>query len=251
MALDTDDGDWIPIFRKIQKNWIWKYSDDLKAWIDLLMLANYHEGTFRFRRHIHPIKRGQVATTYKSLATRNGWGRNRAKGFLQRLSNDGAIVTQHRSFDVKTDTWMDSKADSGFILVTIVNYPVRKDAYKERTPDVAATVAANDTATEQRLSSEWTHPRKEEGKERKKGKEGRASAAALPTPAAAPAKPPPPAKSRQEVVDLMLKEVATMTPAMASESAKFDEAVYRGNHPYPEVFEAKKKRAEAEGVKSP
>lgn len=126
MALDMSDGDWIPLWRKIRKTWIWKDPESLRAWIDILMMANHHDDLFDFRSRLHPIKRGQVAATILSLSERNGWSRDRVRHFLEKLKKAGSIKISYRTFDVANDTWEESKTDRGFILLTIVNYPVRR-----------------------------------------------------------------------------------------------------------------------------
>lgn len=135
MALDLEDGDWIPLWRKIRKSWIWADPEDLRAWVDILMMANHGEGVFRFRGNLHPMRRGQVAMTYKALAERNGWSRNRVRTFLARLKAEGALIVSPRTFDSKSNTWTDTKSDTGFLLLTIVNYPLRKGDVENRTPD--------------------------------------------------------------------------------------------------------------------
>ncbi len=198
MALDLDDGDWIPVWRKIRKSWLWKDPEALRAWIDLIMLANHHDGNFRFRGALHPMKRGQVATTFLSLAKRNGWSRDRVKSFLRMLEQAESVTFTHRSFDTSTNTWSDTKSDTGFILLTIVNYPLRKVGQHLPTAESAAESAgirqgetledrqeldSNPTATRQRFDTS------KKGKKEKKGKKGGGEAPPI---EAAPAPDPTP-----------------------------------------------------------
>lgn len=126
MALDMEEGDWIPLFRKIRKSWLWQDAEALRAWIDLIMLANHHDGGFRFRSALHPIKRGQLPTTHLSLAKRNGWSRDKVRTFLRLLEAAKSVTIEFRTFDTTKNEWVSAKTDSGFILLTIVNYPLRK-----------------------------------------------------------------------------------------------------------------------------
>lgn len=169
MALNIEDGDWIPLWRKIRKHWLWEDADDLRAWVDILMMANHRDSVFRFRGHLHPMRRGQVAMTYKALAERNGWSRNRVRTFLARLEAEGALLVHPRTFDTESDTWKDTKSDTGFLLLTIVNYPLRKGEAPDRTPERTP----KRPATGQRLDSDWTATGHiQEGKERREGEEG-------------------------------------------------------------------------------
>lgn len=174
MVLRIEDGDWIPLFRKIRKHWIWQDASALRAWVDLIMMANHRDSGFNFRGRVHPISRGQVATTILSMSKRNGWSRNKVRGFLQSLQDDKMATLKWRTFDSELDTWKDSKTDSGFILLTLVNYPV--------TPSMSEKRTGKRTADGQEMDSGWTADghiqEREEYKNDKKGEEG-APAAAL------------------------------------------------------------------------
>lgn len=126
MAIDLDEGDWVPLLRKIRKSWIWQDPEVLRAWIDILMMANFDEGVFPFRGRLHPIKRGQVATTYLSLAQRNNWGRERARSLIEKLCAAQSITVAYRTFDPNAGGWLDAKSDVGFLLLTILNYPKKR-----------------------------------------------------------------------------------------------------------------------------
>lgn len=34
---------WISLYRSIQEHWLWKDAEMLRAWLDLLLLANYED----------------------------------------------------------------------------------------------------------------------------------------------------------------------------------------------------------------
>jgi hypothetical protein len=155
MAIDLDDGDWIPVFRKLRESWIWKEADYLRAWMDILMMANRRESTIRFRGAVLHVEPGQLATTYQSLAKRWGWSRARVQRFLAALAEvppgekAGTIELRRLEFvraeapsgehvnvhvnvhvngsatDTKSGTWKDSESDRSIALLTIVNSPVR------------------------------------------------------------------------------------------------------------------------------
>lgn len=206
MALSIDEGDWIPVWRKIRDNWVWRDGDDLKAWLDLLMMANWRESKFKFRGHIHPILRGQVAATYSSLAKRNRWSRDKVKGFLQCCIDDNSLRVDRRAFDTKTGTWIDSTSDSGFLVLTIINYPVTSEAASKPSGESTPKPAGD----RQGLVREPTHPRREEGK--KERKEGRAGAGA-----------PPPAEPASERIQKLIEYAEAMTPTQARTAMEHDD----------------------------
>lgn len=189
MALNFEDGDWIPLWRKIRKHWVWQEPEALRAWIDLIMLANHHDGTFRFRGRPHPIKRGQIPTTYSALAERNGWSRDKVRSFLRQHQNGGSLEIRYRVFDSKSGEWIDGKNDTGFMLLTLVNYPVRKNGQDIPTAESAAEYAGIPQGNRQGIDSGSTANRHiQEGEEGKEGEKGGGGPPA--SPAEAPLTPP-------------------------------------------------------------
>ena len=105
---------WICLHRDIQDHWIFKDADRLKAWIDLLLLANHEKKTFQIKGQLVTIDRGQVGLSQVSLCERWGWGhRDRVKRYLTLLENDGMI-------ELKT-THLNS-------VISICNYSYYQDA---------------------------------------------------------------------------------------------------------------------------
>lgn len=145
MGLNLEEGDWVPVFRKIRKSWLWRDPEALRAWMDLLMMANYHEGTMPHKGHPLPIEPGQVATTYQAMADRFGWSRHRVRRFIERLAQEGSVEFKRLKFNPtvtcekrpdeqvkssgtseKTDGWIETDSDRSILLLTLVNSPVRK-----------------------------------------------------------------------------------------------------------------------------
>jgi hypothetical protein len=108
----ADNGaGWIKLFRSLAGHSLW-LTDPFsigQAWVDLLMLANYHDST-SFRGDV-TVKRGQVLTSIYSLGTR--WKRDpktvrrwllvfERAGMLARASAHGR--------------------DGGYTLITLLNY---------------------------------------------------------------------------------------------------------------------------------
>lgn len=120
---DYLDGNWIAVWRQIRESWLWQDPDKLRAWLDLLMMANYEDGPFHFKGNTHQIKRGQIANTVRGLSERWGWHRKRVRAFIAQLEGDHALDVAYRTFDPKAKAWRDIKSTHGFLLLTVIRYP--------------------------------------------------------------------------------------------------------------------------------
>ena len=85
------DKGWIKLNRQIQEHWIWSDPEKLKAWIDLLLLANHETKKVEMRDGLVSIKRGQFVTSIEKLSKRWGWSKNRVYRFLSLLESDNMI----------------------------------------------------------------------------------------------------------------------------------------------------------------
>lgn len=82
------DKGWIKLYRQIQDNMLWTESepfDRRSAWIDLIMMANVQSKEIMYRGQIITIKRGQVYTSIRKLATRWRWSRDKVNRFIKTL----------------------------------------------------------------------------------------------------------------------------------------------------------------------
>ena len=85
------DKGWIKLSRQIQEHWIWSDPEKLKAWLDLLMLANHEAKKVEMRDGLVSIRRGQLVTSIDKLAKRWGWSKNRVYRFLSLLESDNMV----------------------------------------------------------------------------------------------------------------------------------------------------------------
>jgi hypothetical protein len=87
---------WIKLHRKIQESA--NYFDEPfcrnMAWVDMLLLANHDENSFRVRGIKVVVKRGQIGFTHEKLGSRWRWSRGKVLRFLKELQNDMQIVQQ-------------------------------------------------------------------------------------------------------------------------------------------------------------
>lgn len=105
---------WIRLNRSIQNHWLWKDEpfDKARAWIDLLMLANYEDKKIAYKGEIITCKRGDVNLSISFLANRWKWDRKTVRKFLKLLESDGMVTT---------------KSTTHRTTITIENYGVYQD----------------------------------------------------------------------------------------------------------------------------
>ena len=105
---------WISLNRQIQEHWLWKDKpyDKARAWIDLLLLANYEDKRMPYKGEVITCKRGDVNLSYSFLAKRWGWSRKKVLSFIKLLENDEMVTT---------------KATTHRTTITIVNYGFFQD----------------------------------------------------------------------------------------------------------------------------
>jgi len=117
---------WISLHKRIRTHWLWEKPDYLRAWLDLLMMANYRDRKQPYKDGIVLIKRGEIPISYRKLSARWGWSVNKIKRFILLL---------------KKDTVVDTHTDYGFTVVKIIKY----DEFQIQTNTATNTV--KDTAT--------------------------------------------------------------------------------------------------------
>jgi hypothetical protein len=72
-----------------------------QAWIDLLLLANYHASMLTIRGNRVEIPRGSLAWPIEKLAARWKWSRGKALRYIKELQKQGKIV-QQKSYIITT-----------------------------------------------------------------------------------------------------------------------------------------------------
>ena len=122
---------WISVQKKLRDHWIWKDPRYLRAWMDMLMMANYTEQKKPYKETIVLIKRGEFPASIRKLGERWDMAPNTVKKFINRL---------------KADTMVDTHTKYGFTLVKILNY----DKYQSNADTLVDTVTDTvaDTVTD-------------------------------------------------------------------------------------------------------
>lgn len=137
--MSTDKG-YIRLYRDIRKHWIWSDAEALRAWIDLIMLANHEDKKIYFDGKLTTIKRGTFITSVRKLADRWNWGKDRTLRFLRTLEQDGMI---------------DRKCDTKKTVITVENYGFYQSA-KSKSATQTGTQTRTQTGT-QTSHSEYTN----------------------------------------------------------------------------------------------
>lgn len=154
---------WIKLHRQIHDHKFWRERrrfSKAEAWLDLLMSANWEDSTVLRGYQLIDVKRGQVFTSAVALAQRWRWNRKSVVSFLLLLKAD--IMA-----DIKTS----HGRDTGFTLITILNYE-KYQAECESGLDIKNDSAA-DTKPDIKGTFNWTYQRRIKKKEEDKSDQGK------------------------------------------------------------------------------
>ena len=125
---------WIKIHRDLKDHWIFANAEYLKAWIDLLMMANHKTKKWLVQDQMVLIKRGELITSLAELAKQWGWSRGKVRRYITMLENDTMVVRK------STHLWTH---------LTICNYGTYQDLRPtDSTTDGQQTVQPTDTTKE-------------------------------------------------------------------------------------------------------
>ena len=87
---------YIKLHRCIQDDefWLSEPFNKAQAWVDLLLLANYHTSSFYIRGNEVEVGRGQLARSEKFFCERWRWSREKVRNFFKLLEKTGKIIQQ-------------------------------------------------------------------------------------------------------------------------------------------------------------
>jgi len=89
---------YIKLYRDIQQNWLWETErarTKLEAWIDLLMLVNFAEGTHVVGNEVKVVPLGSKYITIRQLSKRWKWSTTKVTSFLNLLKSDEMILLEN------------------------------------------------------------------------------------------------------------------------------------------------------------
>ena len=99
---------WIKLHRKITESAVWSDPVRLKAWIDILLSANYKDKDWFFGGHLIRIRKGQYITSIRKLA--KSWGCS--KGTVRRILDQ---FKEMNMIDYESGTLR-------YTLITVIKY---------------------------------------------------------------------------------------------------------------------------------
>jgi uncharacterized phage protein (TIGR02220 family) len=85
---------FILVHRAVKDNWVWMDPEFFRAWIWLLMLANFDDNESILSGSIIEVKRGELITSLFTIVRETGLSMKRARNFLKNLEKGHMIVTE-------------------------------------------------------------------------------------------------------------------------------------------------------------
>jgi len=85
---------FISLHRSVMDNWVWKDPEFFRAWIWLLMGANFDENESILSGTYVTVKRGELITSLFTIVRETGLSMKRARNFLKNLEKGHMIVTE-------------------------------------------------------------------------------------------------------------------------------------------------------------
>lgn len=107
---------YINLHRDIEWHWIWLDARRFQWWLQLLFMAAWEDKTVTFGNETITIKRGQIATTIRTLMKRWGAHSQATLSFLQVLENENMITRQ---------------STNKMTLITVVNYELYQSDFTQ------------------------------------------------------------------------------------------------------------------------
>lgn len=99
---------WIKLYGSIRESAVWSDPLRLKAWIDILLSANYQDDEWFEHGQLHKVKRGQFVTSIRKLGKAWGCAPNTVRRILKQFTELGMI--EHNSDTLR------------YTLLTVVKY---------------------------------------------------------------------------------------------------------------------------------
>ncbi len=104
---------WIKIHKKIMKSAIWQDPLRLKAWMHILLSANYEDKEWLCNKEVVTIKKGQFITSNRKLQEAWGCSANTVRRILSQLQQLDMIKVDISPYR--------------YTLLTVINYRVYQD----------------------------------------------------------------------------------------------------------------------------
>lgn len=122
---------YISVHRKIQEHWVWDDPERLRAWLDILLNAQFAPSEKMVHGTLIKVPRGTWFISQRKLQTRWGWSRTKVFMFLDTLESEQMISikkTTHGS------------------LIKVLNYELyQTDEWKKKTTNHTTDHTTNQT----------------------------------------------------------------------------------------------------------
>ena len=128
---------WIKIYRDLNDHWLSQDMEKLGRWVSLLLLATHDDYKAMIGDSLVTLKRGQVATSFSSLAKRWNCSKSTASKFIELLESDKMV---------------ERKCERKTTILTICNYESYQVS-ENQSPNDCRTIAErlpNDCRTKTR-----------------------------------------------------------------------------------------------------
>ena len=144
MANNKNKWGFIALWRKSKDHWLWEKKRSrtkFEAWIDLLWLASHEPQKKLINNRLVILETGQRDLSYRFLATRWLWSKNKVIRFIKMLENDSMV---------------DTDSDTGQTIITICNYETYQRGWKKTNTDsnTQTNTQANTRSTQARVQRE-------------------------------------------------------------------------------------------------
>lgn len=115
---------WIKIHKSIMAHWLWDDPFTLKAWMDILLNANYADKKTMFDGNLITVNTGQIITSIRKLSERWGCSKEKVSKILDMFAADGMLivdknnkrtlltVVNYRVYQNTCDTESDTESDT-------------------------------------------------------------------------------------------------------------------------------------------
>lgn len=130
---------FIAIHRKIQDNWIWDDPERLKAWLDILLSAQFHDSEVIVNGVLIKVPRGSWFVSQRTLQKRWGWSRTKVFMFL-------SMLTSEQMVNIK-------KTTRGSVI-EVLNYDIYQTSDRRKKATDQTTDCTTDQTTDQ--TTHWT-----------------------------------------------------------------------------------------------
>lgn len=129
---------YISVHRKIQDHWIWSDPERFRAWMDILLSAQFHDSEKMVNGVLIKVPRGSWFVSQRTLQKRWGWSRTKVFMFLNTL---------------KSEQMVNIKQTTRGSIIEVLNYEVYQSTEGRKKATDQTTHHTTDQTTDQ--TTDW------------------------------------------------------------------------------------------------